>query len=185
MKMVAVNVYFKPEYKYYDHQTLRETATEIEMKMSDEDAKFVESITRDQHQNWIWEKLRVGRVTSSTFKNICRGKLQKPSHSLLMKLCYPEVVRFVSAKTEYGKINENAARNALIKEMQSMHDNFSCMTSGLVIDYKNPFFAASPDGICTCDCCRQYLQENYRKSQMFVNEVLVPEVMNSYYTKTY
>lgn len=157
--MVTLNMYCKTEYKNFDLQMLQDTSTGIVMNITEDDAKFVEAITREQHKNWIWEKLRVGRVTGSIFKSVCRGRLKTPSKTLLMKMCYPELSKFVSAATEYGKREEDEARQTFVKEMQSIHKNFSCTAVGLVIDYRNPFFAVSPDGICKCDCCGEVMLE--------------------------
>lgn len=61
----------------------------IDLTISIEHIKEVESATRDQDQNNIWFKYRAGRITASKFKTACRAKLEKPPLSLKKGVCYP------------------------------------------------------------------------------------------------
>lgn len=57
VKIFTLNTYFSPKYKSFD----RQISSSVIMTVSADDAKFIENITRDQHENWI----REGRVTGT------------------------------------------------------------------------------------------------------------------------
>lgn len=259
-----INVFYKGEYQGMQLQDLLEIAKSITVQMSAKDIKLTEELTKEQSDSWLWEKMRVGRVTGSTFKVVCRTSIKKPAKSTIMKICYPEKTRFSSKETKYGKEMESIARNMFIESMKE-HKIFSCSLNGLIIDPLCNFFAVSPDATCKCDCCGTFLleikcpfsmsspnstienllslkdpyillesncykinqkhsyfyqlqiqmavcrldftylyvwspklqikvkvlfepsfwQENSVKAFKFANTVIVPELMNSYYTKTY
>lgn len=138
---------------------LLEVAKSIDVEMSETYRKLVEEMTRDQCNSWMWEKQRVGRVTGSTFKLVCQTTIRKPAKSTIMKICYPEKTRFSSKETTYGKKMEPVALEMFIEKMSKDHSNYVCNRSGLIIDELCAFFAVSPDGLCTCDCCETHLVE--------------------------
>ena len=49
--------------------------------------------------------------------------------------------------------NEEKAKKTYAKFQQEFHKNFSCITSGLVLNETVPHLGASPDGLIECDCC--------------------------------
>lgn len=153
-----VNKFYKPEYKKMQLLELLKVAKTIDFQMSEDDVKRVEEATRDQCNSWMWEKHRVGRVTGSSFKLVCQTTIQKPAKSTIMKICYPEITRFESKATTYGKEMEPVALKMFI-ESTNAHSNFSCSRPGLTIDPLCNFFAVSPDAISKCDCCDNRIVE--------------------------
>lgn len=154
-----LNKFYKSDYRGKELAELLEIAKTINEKISDEYVKLIEELTRDQCDSWLWEKQRVGRVTGSTFKLVCQTSLKKPAKSTIMKICHPEKCRFTSAATTYGKKMEPIARKIFVENMKKNHGNFTCSQTGLIIDPLCQFFAVSPDGTCSCDCCGKYLVE--------------------------
>lgn len=154
-----ITTYFKAEYQGKQLQELLAIADTITLKMSGKNIKLVEELTKTQHASWLWQKLRVGRITGSIFKSACITNVKKPAKSTIMKICYPEKCRFTSPQTSYGNKMEPTARKAFVESMQSKYTNFSCNLTGLVIDPSCNYFAVSPDGTCSCDCCGSYLVE--------------------------
>lgn len=127
--------------------------------MTPDDAHFIEQITRTQSNTWYWHKLRMGRVTGSNFRRVCRTNANNPSKSILKSICYPEKSTFFSEAVNYGKKMEPTALLNFIERMKASHINFKCKSMGLVVDVDFPFFAVSPDGCCECECCGHYLVE--------------------------
>lgn len=80
--MFLMNVYFKPEFKLMNLKELLATGKDDNLRLSDDDIDFIEKLTVDQSKSWYWEKFRVGRITGSTFKKVCRTSLVK---STIMK----------------------------------------------------------------------------------------------------
>lgn len=71
-------------------QELLGIAKSITIQMSASDIKLTEELTLKQSDSWLWQKMRVGRVTGSTFMLVCRTNIKKPAKSTIMKICYPE-----------------------------------------------------------------------------------------------
>ena len=53
----------------------------------------------------------------------------------------------------YGCSHEKIARADYIALMSSQHENFTVADSGLHLNSKWPYMAASPDGVVECSCC--------------------------------
>lgn len=49
----------------------------------------IEQLTRGQRESADWPKYRAGRITGSTFHQALRTKVEAPSISLLVQICYP------------------------------------------------------------------------------------------------
>ena len=60
---------------------------------------------------------------------------------------------------KWGRDHEEMARSKYAMIMSETHQNFQTKICGLVINPKWPYLAASPDGMCSCDCCGSRLLE--------------------------
>jgi hypothetical protein len=83
----------------------------------------------------------------------CSTDPEKPSHSLLKKICYPMDSIFENDATKWGIEKEQQAKSKLISYYRQTHENANLVDCGLHISLDYPFIAASPDGMLTCDCC--------------------------------
>lgn len=144
-----VNSYFKPEYKHLTKEELLKIADSIQLNFSVNDVQFIEEITQDRHKSWYWEKLRAGRVTASKFKCICEASLSDPDKNLLIEICYPEKCLYAS-ETYQTKLS---ALTSFTSQMKNLHANFTFKMVGLIVDPNYTYFAATPDGLCSCQCC--------------------------------
>ena len=59
-----------------------------------EEALNCEKVTRQQANSKQWFNFRVGRVTASRAKRVCRSSLENPSKSLIKEICYPNSKTF-------------------------------------------------------------------------------------------
>lgn len=82
----------------------------------------------------------------------------KPSLSLIKKICYPLETRFESA-TRHSTENEDKARKTFKLYMEVNHQNFQIEQCGLFVSDSYSECGASPEGLCSCDCCGEYLLE--------------------------
>ena len=139
-------------------QTLAESAMTQYMCTEDEVAA-AEELTKDQANSKVWFQLRAGRVTASNLKAVCCTKTKKPSMSLLMTVCYPELKKFKSRATTWGCKHENTGRKAYCEIQSKKHEGFTVSASGLHISHQEGFMAATPDGLVTCSCCGDGLCE--------------------------
>ena len=123
----------------------------VNVSVTDAQVKFVECETRQQASSPLWFNMRAGRVTASTFHAACHISLQKPSVSLLKRICTN--THFSSAATYYAIQHENNARKQYIAQSSCEHVNFSCKMCDLFLNTRYPMFGASPDGIIECEFC--------------------------------
>lgn len=93
-----------------------------------------------------------GRVTASNLKASVRTSSDKPSVSLVKKLCYPAANRFTSATTAWGCQHESDAAEEFLDSFALDHVGITFEQTGLFINENYPFVGASPDGIIQCSC---------------------------------
>lgn len=150
-----INYYFKPEYKHLNRVELLKIAETIAINLTLNDVQFIEQITQGRRRSWYWQKIRAGRVTASKFKSVCESSLCDPDKKLLTEICYPE--KCVHAPDDSQ--TERLALSSFISQMKKLHANFTCKRVGIIIDPSCPYFSATPDGLCSCQCCGDYFVE--------------------------
>lgn len=139
-------------------EPLQKIASEIPrivrtITISHEEISAVEKLTRKQADPDLWKKVRIGRITASIMKECIRASLDVvPSKmSLLKKICFPDAVMFTNEATTYGRRHEKDAKKALIKEL-ACHGAVEFHECGVYICKDQPYLAATPDLIMTCNC---------------------------------
>ena len=129
------------------------TCKDVEISVSEEQAKAVEAATRDQASSKLWFRFRAGRITASKMKTACCTDPKQPAQSLIKSVCYPESYRFTSKATTWGCNHEKFARDMFIDVHKESHENVKVHDTGFFINPSVPFLGASPDGLVSCDCC--------------------------------
>ncbi|XP_049267370.1 uncharacterized protein LOC125756543 [Rhipicephalus sanguineus] len=119
----------------------------------------VESITREQSSCPKWFTYRAGRITASVAKSVCSTSLDKPSVSLLKKICYPEQQKFTTAATSWGLEHECDAIKSYVAEMKQHHSDFQHFKPGVYLSVQHPYLAATPDASVSCTCCGKGIVE--------------------------
>ena len=122
----------------------------LDVSVCAEQVRFVLSQTKQQAMNPLWFKMRAGRVTASNFHAACHTSMQKPSISLLKRICTPTHMKFTSQATDWGTQHEEVGRKQYMAQALSQHENVDC---GLVLSSDYPMFGASPDELVECKCC--------------------------------
>ena len=150
LPMVLSDMY-KKDYLSLGYRSLLQLANQTNVCLTADQAKAVESKTRDQAKSRIWFRMRAGRITASKFKSACCTDPANPSKSLIMSVCYPEVYRFCNEATKWGCHHEQLALE--IYSHRSQHENVKVSKCGLFISVDYPFLGASPDSIVECSCC--------------------------------
>lgn len=148
-----LSLLFKEEYTKLSLHELQEKGKEIELSVSEKQAMSTFTATTKQSKNALWHKLRIGRVTASKFKAVCRTKLEKPSLSLLKCICYPHEIKFTSRAMGWGCTHEKTAKEKYFSKSQTKHEALKLNDCGLIINSNYPNLAATPDGIIECACC--------------------------------
>ncbi|KAH9374871.1 hypothetical protein HPB48_000153 [Haemaphysalis longicornis] len=128
-----------------------------ELSIDPEVCTLIAAQTKSQAASEKWHRFRTGRVTASNAGAICATSLNKPSKSLLKRICYPDKIH--SLEMDWGKKKKASARAAYVEATASHHVKFQCQLSGLHIRSDYPFVAATPDGIISCEGCGDGLLE--------------------------
>ena len=122
-------------------------------KLTADQVKKVEEMTREQASCKLWFQQRCSHVTASKLRTVLHTNYSKPSKSLLQSICYPVVPQFYSKACAYGCEHEDTARKTYMEVMGKEHNSFKITKVGLVLDASNPLIGASPDGLVKCLCC--------------------------------
>lgn len=132
---------------------LIEIGKEINLQITDEELKEVARLTVRKNKSTSWLALRRGRVTGSYFKDCCITNVKTPSITTVNRIINPikNMDRIPSIK--YQRKNKSKAVNCYLKQaLFEHHENFEYKESGLIINATYPYFAASTDGLVSCNC---------------------------------
>ncbi|KAK3086590.1 hypothetical protein FSP39_020732 [Pinctada imbricata] len=122
--------------------------------------EYIEQQTREQSDSDIWYSFRKGRITASIMGSVLNCNIERlsPDNYIVRKI--QGTNNFFSTKaTDYGKAMENVARSQYSKKYCESHIKSQVSHVGLCISPKQPFIAASPDGLVRCQCCGEGLLE--------------------------
>ncbi|CAH3156978.1 unnamed protein product, partial [Pocillopora meandrina] len=76
-----------------------------------------------------------------------------PSQSLIQSICYPELNKLNTKAIIHGCQHEQEAISAYEEIMKKEHINFKIEKCGLIINEEYPWLHATPNFLCSCDCC--------------------------------
>ena len=129
------------------------------MSVTQETADAIEKETQSQAQSRVWFDHRAGRVTASIFRAAAHTDPNKPSKSLIQRICYPQSYKFHTAATRWGCEHESVALQAYEVYLRISHDEPAVSSTGLNLNPRYPHLGASPDGTVSCGCCENGLVE--------------------------
>ena len=98
-------------------------------------------------------------ITASNFKSAVRTDPDKPSISLVKKLCYPQQHAFSTNATRWGCDHESTAVEEFLDWFSVEHQDCNFSNCGFLINKRYPFLGVTPDGIVHCSCHGKYLLE--------------------------
>ena len=132
--------------------------------------RLIERMTRGQADNNDWHLYRHGRITGSTAHAVLtRGRKLAASDgagpsttapsNLANRILGREVVSALIPALKYGREMEGEARAAYAKSQRAHHKKLTVIEGGLFISETQIFLGASPDGVVSCECCREGVLE--------------------------
>uniref|UniRef100_A0A8C6TKY7 Uncharacterized protein n=1 Tax=Neogobius melanostomus TaxID=47308 RepID=A0A8C6TKY7_9GOBI len=125
-----------------------------------EQAKELELETKGQAVCPLWFEQRKGRITASKAHDVLVRKDKTDPDKLVQLICGSKCYDLSNVKqVKWGVNNEEKAKSAYINHAKNCHKNLNVQNVGLLVDHENPFLAASPDGLVSCDCCEKRLLE--------------------------
>ena len=91
------------------------------------------------------------------FKSAVQTDLDKPSISLVKKLCYPQQYAFSTNAMRRGCDHESTVVEEFLYWFSVEHEDCNFSNCGFLIDKRYPFLGATPDGIMYCLYHGKYL----------------------------
>ncbi|XP_077420898.1 uncharacterized protein LOC144051023 [Vanacampus margaritifer] len=148
---------YQSKYERISEEDLRKVADEVfrNMKITEEQVATVEKVTRKQSawSTTLWYRQRAGRLTTSDFKALTRTSIERPSLSLINRICYPGSCVLSPDDTRWGCKHAKTAMKLYSSIQASSHQAFTTRDCGFVVWKENPHVGASPDSIVRCKCC--------------------------------
>ncbi|XP_068743620.1 uncharacterized protein [Montipora capricornis] len=143
------------DHKYQDleYPELLQVCLEKEIELSEEQRLQIEEDTRSQSEGANFYKHRAGRIGASQSKVASHTNPALPSQSLIQSVCYPELNKVFSKAIMHGCKHEGLAISAYEHVMKEKHKNFKIVKCGMFINKEYPWLHATPDFLCSCDCC--------------------------------
>lgn len=142
-----------PQYQELTYLELLQICHEKEIILSDDQISQIEKDTRAQSQGTDFFKHRAGRIGASQSKQASHTNPALPSRSLIQSICYPEYNKLFTEAIIHGCKHEASAISAYEQTMKEIHKNFKLEKCGMFVNKDYPWLHATPDFLCSCDCC--------------------------------
>ena len=142
-----------PHYQDLEYPELLQVCSEKQINISEDEMVQIEKDTRSQSQGANFFKHRAGRIGASQSKQASHTDPALPSQSLIQSICYPELNKLFSKAILHGCEHEGLAISAYEQAMKEKHLNFKVEKCGVFINKEYPWLHATPDFLCSCDCC--------------------------------
>lgn len=144
---------FDNKYLDVEYHTLLKSCSDVKLNLTPEQFKLIEEDTRSQAKGAAFFRHRAGRIGASISKAASHSNPAQPSQSLIKTICYPNIFKFTTAATEHGCKHESLAVKAYEEVMKGKHVNYKIEQCGMFINKQYPWLHATPDFLCSCDCC--------------------------------
>ena len=134
-----------------------------------------EAYQRTSEITRLWFRIRAGRVTASKLHQVCHTKPAQPAPSLIAGVRSQNTTCRPTQAMQCGTDHEDTARTCYEKKQAGSHADFTVRKSGLILNPKYLYMAASPDGLCQCTCCHRGCLEvecSFNEKQMITGEAL-------------
>jgi len=144
---------FKKENLELSYNELLKLCQSTSIDITKEKIDQVQKDTISQSSGANFFKHRAGRIGASQSKAAAHSDPALPSQSLIQRICYPELHKVNTKAVRHGCKHEASAISAFEESMKKTHTNFKVIKCGLFINEENPWMHATPDFLCSCDCC--------------------------------
>ena len=144
---------FKKENLELSYNELLKLCQSTSIEITKEKIDQVQKDTISQSSGANFFKHRAGRIGASQSKAVAHSDPALPSQSLIQRICYPELHKVNTKAVRHGCKHEASAISAFEESMKKTHTNFKVIKCGLFINEENPWMHATPDFLCSCDCC--------------------------------
>ena len=115
------------------------SATFEDLKVTQEEAMFLEGSTRTQSLSQTWHDYRKGHITSSRFHDVLHYSFKAYPLSIIRSIMQYNSVSINVPALKWGREHEDSARMEYVALMKEKHVNFSVRPAGLFINPLHPW----------------------------------------------
>ena len=151
--MPTISDLFDKKYLDLCYPELLKACHEVDIKITKEQITQAERDSVTQAKGNSFFRHRAARIGASQSKAACHTNQDMPSQSLIQSICYPELNKLNTKCIIHGCHHEEEAIRAFEEIMKKQHINFKIDKCGLMINEEYPCLHATPDFLCSCDCC--------------------------------
>lgn len=122
----------------------------ITIELFTEEVEEISRLTLPRLKSKCRFGLKRGRIIASNFKDCCSASIGDPSISFINRMMNP--INSFGSYPKYVTKKKKKALEGYWRSKDRDHKELARYECGLIINPKFPYFAASPDGLITCDC---------------------------------
>ena len=148
--------FYKPNIS--KEEILENTQKLMDIKLTEEQADFIENTTKQQSNSLLWKDMRIGRITASIVYDVLHTNIDKPSASVIKTICTPGKKLNVPA-IKLGQENKPVALKACEAIMKNDHEDLKIIKSGLKLSTQCHYLRICTDAIAICQCHGKFLIE--------------------------
>jgi hypothetical protein len=151
----ALTDLFEPQYSSFPENVLSQLVSDTFnwLKITQEEADFLEASTTKQSSSQLWFDYRKGLITASHFHEVIHHRPTAYPTSIVKSIMQYDPPHSSIPSLKWGRENESVAVQEYLSVTEDKHANFMYSSSGLVISILHPFLGASADGRISCECC--------------------------------
>ena len=144
---------FDKKYLDINYNKLLDACDGVNVELTEDEIRITEEDTESQAQNRNFFRHRAGRIGASISKQASHSNPVQSSVALIKTICYPNIFKFSNDATEHSCKRENTAIRAYEEIMKGKNKNFKIEKCGTFINKQYPWIRATPDFLCSFDCC--------------------------------
>lgn len=116
---------YKEEYRSLSLEKLIEMGKRLRFNLTHDDLKRMEEKSRLQRDSTAWRSYRIGRITASLARKVCRVKSASSNVSLIKLICYPSSTQIRKKAILWGCEHEKEALAAYLSINSKNHTNLT------------------------------------------------------------
>ena len=114
---------YKDQYSTLSVDSLMKMGRQLQFNLNAADIRKIEESTRLQSKNALWKKYRIGRITASKCRSVCRVRAADSNISLIKQICYSSETQIRKKEILWGCRHEKDALAAYLKINLQKHAN--------------------------------------------------------------
>lgn len=144
---VFLSSWYDVKYRLKSFSELVEVGKNMSLTLTSNEVKEISTITMPGSKSSCRTALRRGRITGSIFKKCCVANVIDPCLTTIR-----QAIHLSKMFADVSKTDKKKAIQTYVRQLEGIHKKFAFKECGLIINEDLLYFAASPDGIISCEC---------------------------------